>query len=104
MADEQGEWLRGDILGLLCADSLQIEALAIPMSCNTAVTSCGRFAKVALTKIGSPYVIAEFVELAKDYQRIAGFEANGGFLLGGDIRRWPGSRWRHCLPEMLYCL
>ncbi len=85
VADEQGEWLRGDILGLLCADKLQIEALAVPVSCNTAVASCGRFAKVALTKIGSPYVIAEFAELAKDYQRIAGFEANGGFLLGSDI-------------------
>ena len=85
VADEQGEWLRGDILGLLCADALQIEALAIPVSCNTAVASCGRFARVALTKIGSPYVIAEFAELAKDYQRIAGFEANGGFLLGSDI-------------------
>ncbi|WP_409420424.1 phosphomannomutase [Pseudaeromonas sp. ZJS20] len=85
VADEQGEWLRGDILGLLCADALQIQALAIPVSCNTAVASCGRFAKVALTKIGSPYVIAEFAELAKGYQRIAGFEANGGFLLGSDI-------------------
>jgi len=85
VADEQGEWLRGDILGLLCADALGIEAVAIPVSCNTAVASCGRFAKVALTRIGSPYVIAEFAELAKSYQRIAGFEANGGFLLGSDI-------------------
>jgi phosphomannomutase len=59
--------------------------VAIPVSCNTSVASCGRFAKVALTRIGSPYVIAEFAELAKSYQRIAGFEANGGFLLGSDI-------------------
>lgn len=85
VADENGDWLRGDILGLLCADALGIEAVAIPVSCNTAVASSGRFAKVALTKIGSPYVIAEFAELAKSYGRIAGFEANGGFLLGSDI-------------------
>lgn len=85
VADEKGEWLRGDILGLLCADALGIEAVAIPVSCNTAVASCGRFDKVAQTRIGSPYVIAEFAELAKDYGRIAGFEANGGFLLGSDI-------------------
>lgn len=85
VADELGEWLRGDILGLICADALQIEALAIPVSCNTAVMSCGRFAKVALTKIGSPYVIAEFAKLSKEHQRVAGFEANGGFLLGSDI-------------------
>lgn len=42
VADENGEWLRGDILGLLCASALGIEAVAIPVSCNTAVASCGR--------------------------------------------------------------
>ncbi|MGL6327832.1 hypothetical protein ACSZML_12460 [Aeromonas rivipollensis] len=85
MADEYGEWLRGDILGLLCADALKIDALAVPVSCNTAVVSCGHFANVTPTKIGSPYVIAEFSELARTYNRIAGFEANGGFILGSDI-------------------
>lgn len=85
VADEHGEWLRGDILGLLCAAALQIEALAIPVSCNTAVGSCGRFANVVLTRIGSPYVIGEFAALAQFYTRVAGFEANGGFLLGSDI-------------------
>lgn len=85
VSDERGEWLRGDILGLLCACALRIEALAIPISSNTVISSCGLFNKVELTKIGSPYVVAEFSQLAKQYQRIAGFEANGGFLLGSDI-------------------
>ncbi|WP_350304138.1 phosphomannomutase [Photorhabdus viridis] len=85
LADEHGEWLRGDILGLLCADALGIEALAVPVSCNSAVQRCGRFASVVLTKIGSPYVIAEFVSLSHQFKRIAGFEANGGFLLGSDV-------------------
>jgi phosphomannomutase len=85
VADENGEWLRGDILGLLCADQLNIEALAIPVNSNTAIVSCGRFTKVLLTKIGSPYVIAQFAELTKEFKRVAGFEANGGFLLGSDI-------------------
>ncbi|MDX7686075.1 phosphomannomutase [Aeromonas caviae] len=85
VADERGEWLRGDILGLLCAAALNIEAVAIPVSCNTAVIRCGRFTTVKLTKIGSPYVIAELSELGKSFKRIAGFEANGGFLLGSDI-------------------
>lgn len=85
VADEHGNWLRGDILGLLCARALNIEALAIPVSSNTMIASCGGFSHVQLTKIGSPYVIAEFVQLAKKYQRVAGFEANGGFLLGSDI-------------------
>lgn len=85
VADENGQWLRGDILGLLCASALHIEALAIPVSSNTVIASCGHFNKVQLTKIGSPYVIAEFSKLAKKYQRVAGFEANGGFLLGSNI-------------------
>ncbi|CAJ1859077.1 phosphomannomutase [Aeromonas veronii] len=85
VADEYGEWLRGDILGLLCARALNIEALAIPVSSNTVITNCGYFKEVQLTKIGSPYVIAEFTQLGKKYQRVAGFEANGGFLLGSDI-------------------
>lgn len=85
VADEHGEWLRGDILGLLCADALNIEAIATPVSCNTSVATCSRFTEVVWTKIGSPYVIAEFPELTKNYQRVAGFEANGGFLLGSDM-------------------
>ncbi|MHA6604795.1 phosphomannomutase [Photobacterium damselae] len=84
VADENGDWLRGDILGLLCADAIGIEALAVPVSCNTAIESCERFNHVTRTKIGSPYVIAEFDELAKEYDSVAGFEANGGFLLGSD--------------------
>ncbi len=85
VADENGDWLRGDILGLLCADAMNIEAVAVPVSCNTAIESCVRFNHVTRTKIGSPYVIAEFTELSKKYQSIAGFEANGGFLLGSDV-------------------
>lgn len=85
VADENGDWLRGDVLGLLCAIEMKIEALAVPISCNTSIESCGLFNKVLRTKIGSPYVIAQFDSLAKEYQSIAGFEANGGFLLGSDI-------------------
>lgn len=85
VADENGEWLRGDILGLLCSKALQVDALAVPVSCNTIIAESPEFKKVSKTRIGSPYVIAEFVELAKHYQGIAGFEANGGYLLGSDI-------------------
>ncbi len=85
VADEQGDWLRGDILGLLAAEALEIEALAIPVSCNTAVEQSNKFKHVSRTRIGSPYVIAEFEALATDFSAIAGFEANGGFLLGSDV-------------------
>lgn len=85
VSDENGNWLRGDILGLLCANALDIEALAVPVSCNTAIEKCEKFTHVSRTKIGSPYVIAEFANLNKKYNTVAGFEANGGFLLGSDV-------------------
>lgn len=85
VSDENGEWLRGDILGLLCSKALQVDALAIPVSCNTIIAVSPEFKAVTKTRIGSPYVIAEFPKLAKTYNRIAGFEANGGYLLGSDI-------------------
>ncbi|WP_428845574.1 phosphomannomutase [Enterovibrio norvegicus] len=85
VSDEKGNWLRGDILGLLCAKELGIDALALPVSCNTSVELANVFPHTSRTKIGSPYVIAEFEELAKHYKSVAGFEANGGFLLGSDV-------------------
>jgi phosphomannomutase len=86
ISDENGNWLRGDILGLLSAEALNIEALAVPVSCNTAIESCNKFKHVDRTKIGSPYVIAEFSNLSKKFNSVAGFEANGGFLLGSDVQ------------------
>ncbi|RUR52570.1 phosphomannomutase [Aeromonas veronii] len=85
VADESGNWLRGDILGLLCAANLGIEAVAIPVSCNTAVSASGKFANVTHTKIGSPYVLEAFPILNAQYGSVAGFEANGGFLLGSEV-------------------
>ncbi len=85
IADENGNWLRGDILGLLCSQLLNIEALATPVSCNTAIEKSATFKEVKRTKIGSPYVIAEFATLAEQYTSVAGFEANGGYLLGSNV-------------------
>lgn len=84
ISDEQGHWLRGDIVGLLCAKALKVKALAVPVSCNTAIEKSELFDQVVRTKIGSPYVIAAFSEL-HHHASYAGFEANGGFLLGSDI-------------------
>lgn len=86
LSDETGTYLRGDILCLLAAKALNIDAVAIPVSCNTAVTKCGAFKQVELTKIGSPYVIEALEPMAKAFSAVAGFEANGGFLLGSDIK------------------
>ncbi|MCT7487133.1 phosphomannomutase [Aliarcobacter cryaerophilus] len=84
IADENGDWLRGDIVGLLTAQYLHIEALTVPVSCNTAIEKSNLFKVVKRTKIGSPYVIEAFEDL-KGYKSFAGFEANGGFLLGSTL-------------------
>ncbi|MFG6668629.1 phosphomannomutase [Halomonas sp. HNIBRBA4712] len=81
LGDETGTWLRGDIVGLLCAKALGIEALAVPVSCNTTIESCGAFKKVVRTRIGSPFVLEATASLADSYSSVAGFEANGGFML-----------------------
>ncbi len=60
---------------------MNIDALAVPVSCNTSIESCKRFNHVTRTKIGSPYVIAEFDLLSKQHDSVAGFEANGGFFI-----------------------
>lgn len=96
LADEQGEWLRGDIVGLLCARELGIQALAVPVSCNSAIEASGAFEKVLRTRIGSPYVLAGMEQLVGEYSRVAGFEANGGFLLGTPVEE--GGRRLAALP------
>ncbi|WP_229007304.1 phosphomannomutase [Methylophilus sp. Leaf408] len=90
ISDEQGNWLRGDIVGLLTAKALQITHLAVPVSCNTAIEASGFFQKVARTRIGSPFVIEGMQALQKEgAASVAGFEANGGFLLGSHIPQSP---------------
>lgn len=86
IADENGDWLRGDIVGLLTAQHLGIESLAVPVSCNSAIEKSGFFQETLRTRIGSPYVIEAFSKL-KFYKSFAGFEANGGFLLGSTLKK-----------------
>lgn len=85
LSDETGEYLKGDILGLLAAKYLGIDAIAIPVSCNTSVEGCGAFKQVSRTRIGSPYVIEAFDTLCQNGSKVAGFEANGGFLLASKL-------------------
>ena len=80
LSDENGNWFRGDSLGILAAKALEIEAIAIPVSCNTAAEKSGFFKEVLRTKIGSPFVIEGIKSLQGKYKSVAGFEANGGFL------------------------
>jgi phosphomannomutase len=86
ISDEKGHWLRGDVAGILCARYLKADAVATPVSCNTAVESCGDFVSVRRTRIGSPYVIASMKEAsANGSKMVVGYEANGGFLTNSDF-------------------
>jgi phosphomannomutase len=90
LADDVGMWLRGDVLGILAAQALGIKRIATPVSCNTSLEKCGSFEKICRTRIGSPYVIAGMESLvdANDANvSVAGYEANGGFLLQTNLTR-----------------
>ena len=90
IGDEHGEWLRGDAVGVLCARYLRIETVVTPVSSNTAVERCGAFDRVLRTRIGSPYVIKGMQSAGGAV--VAGYEANGGFLLGSAIEQRDGRR------------
>ena len=88
VGDELGQWLRGDVAGILCAQYLGAQAVATTVSCNTAVELCGTFDQVVRTRIGSPYVIEAMEALSRVGDRnVVGFEPNGGFLVGSPIEK-----------------
>lgn len=96
--DEEGNFLVGDKLGLL-AVKFMVEndqkpaMVALPESTNEGVVaeleSMG--IKVIKTKIGSPHVIKAMNDWTRpgrghENDIVCGWEANGGFLLGSDIK------------------
>ncbi len=96
MSDEAGYWLRGDMVGLLTSRYLRIKQVAVPVSCNTAIELCCAFDAVIRTRIGSPYVIEAMQRFDSQAGFIAGFEANGGFLMGSRIES--NARFLDTLP------
>jgi phosphomannomutase len=83
VADETGAFIRGDILGILTARFLAADAVATPVTSNSAIEGLGDFARVERTRVGSPFVIEGMAKLRRDGARVVvGFEANGGVLLG----------------------
>lgn len=84
VTDDRGQLVPGDVLGPITARVLGTSVICTPVSSNTLVDKMPEFEDVRRTKIGSPYVIAEMeARLAEDPgARVAGYEANGGFLLG----------------------
>ncbi|MFT8776645.1 MAG: phosphomannomutase, partial [Gluconacetobacter liquefaciens] len=82
LADAQGNWLRGDVLGILAARFLGAAAVTTPVSSNTALEKSGFARDVRRTRIGSPFVVAAMTDAAEaGITPSVGYQANGGFLL-----------------------
>jgi phosphomannomutase len=91
LADDQGRFIRGDVLGILTSKFLRADCVITPVTSTSLVEGCGYFPKVVRTKVGSPFVIEE-IEAAKALgaKTVIGFEANGGALLGSDVMTGTG--------------
>jgi phosphomannomutase len=88
ICDERGRFIAGDLLGPLTARWLGVRRLVTPVSSSTVVDRAGWFDAVARTRIGSPHVIEAMRALAAEAGGpVAGYEANGGFLLQDPVER-----------------
>lgn len=88
IADEQGRFVRGDLVGAITSAWAGADTIVTPVTSNTALEECGKFAHVLRTRVGSPYVIAGMQKaLSDNAKRVVGFEANGGVLLGSTIEK-----------------
>lgn len=85
VGDERGNWLRGDVVGILTARYLGADTVVTPVSSNTALERCGWFASTVRTRIGSPFVVAAMQQA--DGRCVVGYEANGGFLTQSTVER-----------------
>ncbi|MDB4969721.1 MAG: mannose-6-phosphate isomerase, class [Myxococcales bacterium] len=82
-------FLPGDLLGLVVAEELDADVVAVPVSANDAIESVMRARGVELhkTRIGSPYVVSAMAAAQQSgaHRHVVGWEANGGFLVGSNL-------------------
>ncbi len=77
----------GDLVGMLVAEYLDVDAVVVPINCNDAIDRSLLKDKLEpKTKIGSPHVIAGMEQARKKGKlRVCGWEATGGFLTGSNM-------------------
>ncbi|ADZ89924.1 phosphomannomutase [Marinomonas mediterranea] len=86
ISDENGHWLRGDIVGILVSQYLGATHISCPINANTALELSSPNLKTLRTRIGSPYVLEGMEQLAKQAgSSVVGYEANGGVLIGSNF-------------------
>ncbi len=88
LSDENGRFLRGDMLGILAAKYLGADFAAVPVSSSDAVdTELKEKLKLTKTRIGSPHVIKAMLDAVDNgFERVVGWEVNGGFLTQTDFQ------------------
>jgi phosphomannomutase len=86
IADETGAQMRGDVIGLVTARLIEADVVVTPVTSNSGINSSLGF-EVLRTRVGSPFVIEAMRAAEADGKTVAGFEANGGFILGSSFRR-----------------
>lgn len=84
--DGKISFVSGDVLGMVAAEYVGANAIAVSVTATDAIERhfTPRDVPVRRTKVGSPWVIEAMNESAQD--RIVGWEANGGFVLGFAVR------------------
>ncbi len=83
LMDANGNFVRGDALGLITARYLGAQSVVTPVTSNSGIERTGAFSRVLRTRVGSPYVIEAMTEAPGS---VIGFEANGGTFVGGNVR------------------
>jgi phosphomannomutase len=82
LMDGNGQFVRGDVLGLLAAQFLGAHTVVTPVTSNSAIERTGFFGKVIRTRVGSPFVVAAMEQV---HYAVVGFEANGGTFVGDGV-------------------
>lgn len=82
LVDERGQFIRGDVLGLLAARHLGANSVVTPVTSNSAIEGLGLFDQVVRTKVGSPFVVRAMSDARGS---VVGFEANGGTFVGQGV-------------------
>lgn len=89
LADENGSFLLGDLLGTLVSLYLKPDFAFLTATCDDAakVTLEKSDIKVDLTKVGSPYLIAFMNKKLSENPnaKVVSWERNGGYLLGSNL-------------------
>jgi phosphomannomutase len=85
--DGRVKFFTGDRLGIVTADYLGADALAVPVTATDAIDRHfeNRNVQCVRTRVGSPYVIAAAAQMRG--RSCVGWEANGGFFTFSEIER-----------------